>query len=89
MSAAEARRIHVVEIKPVSGCGNLRAFATISVEPFVIHDVRIVQQPGQRAWVSMPAQKSGERWFTVIECSDRALKDAISAAVLEAWARGS
>ncbi|HOT82895.1 MAG TPA: hypothetical protein PLQ12_06305 [Candidatus Defluviicoccus seviourii] len=84
--AAPALAVRVIDVKAVEGCGNLRAYATVAVGPLLIHGCRVVQQPGQRAWVSLPQTKSGERWFAVVEVEDRALKEAISAAVLDAWA---
>ena len=84
--AAPALAVRVLDVKPVEGHGNLRAFATIGVGPFIVHGCRVVQQPGQRAWVSMPQTKSGDRWWPVVEVEDRALKDAISETVLRAWA---
>lgn len=47
-------RIEVVSLRPITGAGNLRAFASIKVGPIVINDVRLIQQPGQKAWSSPP-----------------------------------
>ncbi len=45
--------IEVVEIKKVDG-GRLRAYVTVKVDDWLIHDWRIVQKPGEAAWVSCP-----------------------------------
>jgi DNA-binding cell septation regulator SpoVG len=88
MSAA----IPVLEVRPITGCGNLRAFAKVKVGCFVIHGVRVLQQPGQRAWCALPqtparkkADGSGAGWFSVIEISNRDVLDQLRAAVLDAW----
>jgi hypothetical protein len=62
--------ISVVEIKPVER-SNLKAFVTVEVNGIVIKDCRLVQQPGQAAWLSGPQvsyEVSGEK-----EKSGRAL----------------
>jgi len=86
MNTNATHPVHVIECRPISGAGNLKAMATVQIgTSIVIRGVRVVQQPGQRAWVSMPAQKNGEKWFTVVEITKPALKEAISTAVLAAW----
>lgn len=61
---------------------------------WTVHGIRVIQQPGQRAWVSLPQAEgkpgpSGKKaWFPVIECSDKALERAIKDAVLKAWGGG-
>ncbi len=38
--------------------GNLKAFASIAIDNVLtIHDCRIVQQVGQKAWVSLPQRE--------------------------------
>jgi DNA-binding cell septation regulator SpoVG len=55
---ATAARIEVIALSAVSA-GNLKAFASVRIGPsLVVHKCRVIQQPGQRAWVSMPQ----ERW---------------------------
>lgn len=89
MNTTATHTVHVIECKPIAGAGNLKATATVQIgTSIVIRGVRIVQQPGQRPWVSMPAQKNGEKWFTVIEITKPALKEAIASAVLAAWGGG-
>src|SRR5881409_293572 len=57
--------VTVESIKPITGAGNLRAFAIVNIaDRLRVHDVRIIQQPGQEAWVSMPSrayEKDGQR----------------------------
>jgi hypothetical protein len=83
--------IEVLKVTPIPNGGNLKAYATVRVGHWTIHGTRVVQQPGQRAWVSLPQAEgkpdsSGKRtWWAVIECADKALKQAIETAVLKAW----
>lgn len=46
--------IIVHAIYPVNDQGNLRAFADVTVDGARSPRWRIIQQPGQRAWVSPP-----------------------------------
>jgi hypothetical protein len=45
--------VEVLEIKPIEN-GNLKAFVKLKIGDVVFHDFRIVQQAGQKAWVSAP-----------------------------------
>lgn len=86
MNTPKIPPVHVIECKPITGGGNLKAVANVQLgTSLIIRGVRVVQQPGQRPWVSMPAQKNGEKWLTVIEITNLALKEAIASAVLAAW----
>jgi DNA-binding cell septation regulator SpoVG len=85
------KTVVVENIRPVDA-GNLKAFASIMLGGKVrINDVRVIQQPGQRAWVSMPArsyEKDGQRkWAPIVELMDGPLKGQISNAVLEEFER--
>src|SRR5215467_10043224 len=79
--------VTVESIKAISGAGNLRAFATITiVGKLRISDVRIIQQPNQKPWVSMPSrayEKDGQRkWSAIVELIDERLKKEVTDAVL-------
>jgi DNA-binding cell septation regulator SpoVG len=87
--------IEVLEVQRISS-GNLKAFAKVRIGAVIIHGCRIVQQPGQKAWVALPqtparkkADGSGAGWFPVIEIISKDLKARVDAAILEAWERGS
>ncbi len=83
--------VKVLKVTPIPNGGNLKAYAAVQVGLWTIHGVRIVQQPGQRPWVSLPQTEGkpdsrGKRtWWPVVECEDKALQRAIEAAVLKAW----
>jgi len=48
--------IQVMELTAI-GKGNLKAMASVRIGPsLTLHKVRVIQQPGQRAWVSMPQE---------------------------------
>jgi DNA-binding cell septation regulator SpoVG len=76
----------VLEVRRLVGTGNLKAFAVVAVGPWTVRGCRVVQQPGQRAYVSLPQEKTTDgRFFPILQTKDANLKDAIQAAVLEAW----
>lgn len=82
--------IKVLSIRTVSGRGNLKAFADCRIGPFIIYGIRIIQQPKQRPWVSMPAITQRDRdgqthYFQVVTIESENLKNRISHAVLQAW----
>jgi DNA-binding cell septation regulator SpoVG len=84
--------VTVESIKPITGAGNLRAFAVISVAGKLrISDVRVIQQPDQKPWVSMPSrayEKDGQRkWSPIVELIDDQLKETISQVVLAEFAK--
>ena len=83
----DAWRVSVVRLTPTPRAGNLRALATVKIGPLVIHGCRVVQQPGQSAWVSMPTrQDDAGRWFPIVTTDDDTIKDAVKATLLAAWA---
>jgi DNA-binding cell septation regulator SpoVG len=46
--------IKIVEMKAIDGEKPLKAYASIQLGNWIIHDWRVIQQPGQKAWVSVP-----------------------------------
>jgi DNA-binding cell septation regulator SpoVG len=84
--------IEVLEVRRLTGDGNLKAFAKIRIGAVVIHSCRVIQQPSQRAWVALPqvparakADGSGAGWFPVVEIVNPDLLARVRAAILEAW----
>ena len=52
-------KVSVLEIKDMNAPGakspgNLRAYATVQIGPLVIYRVKLVKQPGKKAYVSPP-----------------------------------
>jgi hypothetical protein len=79
--------VTVLAVRPVSR-GNLHGFADIRVGELTIRDLRIIQQPNQRPWVSPPQKEwltpDGQRHYTPLLEFGPALKVTIEAAVLQA-----
>lgn len=87
----DIKRIEVVALRPMDR-GNLKAFVSVRLGGVTIHDCRIVQQSGQRAWVSMPqreyADAEGQKKYSaVVELSD-ALKKVVADLILHTWEHG-
>lgn len=63
--------IEIVKWKRLSSGGALKAFASVRLGAMTLHDFRVIQQPGQEAWVSPPQKEvtvKGERkWYPLVE----------------------
>jgi DNA-binding cell septation regulator SpoVG len=70
--------IEVLEVRRLDGDSNLKAFAKVKLGSVIIHGCRIIQQPGQRAWVALPQTPARKKQDGSGEIRD---------AVLEAWQR--
>jgi hypothetical protein len=83
--------VNVQTIKPLQ-LGNLRALATIRYDATTIEGVKVIQQPGQRAYVAPPqrtyATHGRPGWAPIVRW-EQPLADAISAAVLAAYMRAT
>jgi hypothetical protein len=79
-------KIEVLDLRLVSQ-GNIRAYARVRVGALVIAGVKVVQQPGQRAYVRLPDQQNPTtgKWFPIVNCISPTLQSAIDGAVLDAW----
>jgi DNA-binding cell septation regulator SpoVG len=80
--------VSVVRLRPVAHSGNLRAFH-VRVGPLVLRSLRVIQQPGQRAYVSMPQVSDEEGHYPLLKCDDEALKTRLRDTVLLAWQTSS
>ena len=82
--------ITVENLRKLDGSGNLKAFVSVNIGgKLTIHSCRIIQQPNQQPWVSLPQRewtdKDGNKHFApLIEVSDK-VKNAIQEAVLSTW----
>jgi DNA-binding cell septation regulator SpoVG len=68
----------------------LRAFADVALGlSIIIYGFRLVQQPGQRAWVSSPQREwvgdDGKHHYAPIVELSGALKTRVEQAILQAW----
>lgn len=88
--------VEVLRIAPVHNRGNLQAFADVRVETplgtFIFRRCRVIQQPGQRAYVSLPQEewtgRDGKRGYTTLVTPPDTISEAIQEAILEAWEVG-
>jgi len=81
--------VEVTRIIPIRR-GSLQAFATILLDGTMrINSLRIIQQPNQAAWVSLPQSEKinedgSKSYFPIIEVEPD-IKEAIQRAVLKEW----
>ncbi len=82
--------VRVLRIQLLDGSGNLKAFADIQIGSIKVYGCRVVQQPGQRAWVAAPQREytvdGQRRWAPIVEWN-REIGALISSAVVEAYER--
>jgi DNA-binding cell septation regulator SpoVG len=82
-----ASRIEVLTLV-AAGPGNLKALASVRIGPsLVVHKCRVIQQPGQRAWVSMPQEcwdgEDGRAHYTALVELSGTLRTRVEAAILQ------
>ena len=79
--------IEVTKLKLVEK-GNFKGFADVQVGQIEIRGFRIIQQPGQSAWVSVPQSeytKDNEKRYHNIVVLSEDLKQRVDAEILRAW----
>jgi DNA-binding cell septation regulator SpoVG len=72
--------------------GNLKAMASVRIGPsLVVHKCRVIQQPGQRAWVSMPQEqwqgRDGQPYYAALVELNGDLRRRVEQAILQAARR--
>ena len=82
----------VLKLRTVTTRGNLRALADVEVAVFgslwiKLYGCRIIQQVGQRAYVSLPQGEPAEGKFLAAISGPPELRDGIQTAVLAAWTK--
>ena len=83
--------IRAFNFKPVES-GNLKAFCSVDIGGEIkIHGCRIIQQPGQLAWPSLPQNEwkdseGNRRFYPVIELPEHVLHQ-VKKEVLRAWGK--
>lgn len=80
----------ILSISPVKDRGSLRAFLNIRLGLLVINDCRVIQEPGKKAWFSLPVltykNAHGTTLYkTLVQITDNDLKNLISQIALDAW----
>lgn len=77
-----------VSIKLIDSQSSLLAKADVAGAKMNLNGFSIIAgKDGKEPWVSEPSVKAGSGWTKIIEITDRALRDQISKAILEAYAR--
>jgi len=78
----------VVELKVLTGAGNLRALADLKIGPLIIHKNRYIQQPNQRPFLAPPQEtwqdQAGKKHYTPLVTFPAEWRDALTEAVTEA-----
>ena len=81
--------VEIIELRPCHGNKPLRAFVDIKINGWIIYDWRIVQQQGQRAWVTVPQTSwkdaDGKVKYRALLSIPGELKQRIEVAILSAW----
>ena len=82
-------KIEVLQIRAVNSDSPLKAFASVQIGLWTIREWRIIQQSGQRAWVSPPQvswkNEEGKTCYKRIITLPEELKRRIDAVILLAW----
>ena len=86
---AKIPKFDVISLTPLSA-GNLKAYATVRIASLLtISEVRLIQNGDQAPWCSLPQKTwmDGEqrRYSTLVEFHEKAWREAMTAAVVEAW----
>lgn len=80
--------VEVVGIRRVNR-GSLLAFADVQFGDIIIHDWRILQQPGRELWVGLPVRTwistGGERFHAPLVTLEDGIKEQAVNGILEAW----
>lgn len=85
MSNKYSDKFTVTRLTVLKGETNLKAFASVKLgEVLTIHDCRIVQQPGQKPFVSLPQRKDEAtgKYHYIVFAEDREFSEALQEKVL-------
>jgi len=81
--------VKVLNLRPVQNRGNLKAFVDVEINEILIRSFRVVQQPGQRPWVSPPVESwegdDGQRHYRRLVVLPEDLREEVFRAILAAW----
>ena len=84
-------QVQVTNMERFEQAGNLKAFADVKIgKSLRVYGFRVVQQPGQKAWVSPPqrtwdGQDGKKKYSPIVELSGE-LKAEVDEAILAEWA---
>jgi len=75
--------IKIVRMERLARGSNLKAFVDVKIGEITIIDCRVIQQPGQKAYLSGPQKPiEGGRWAPIVKMS-AALRQCVQEAVLK------
>ena len=81
--------IKIIEFRSKNSDRPVKAFVSVQVGDWIIYDWRIVQQSGQRAWISIPQtswkDQDGKVRYRALLSIPGELKQRIEVAILSAW----
>ena len=88
---ASVPEIEILEIRPSTNAGTVRAYVTVRLGGVTIHGCKLVQQAGQAAWLAMPDRSytdagGKQKWAAVVELSPE-LRRRVSDATIAEWER--
>lgn len=76
----------VAKFVRIPNAGNLKAFASVQLGPVILDGFRVIQQPGQKAWVSVPREKGADgNYYNRVYFEHDGDLDTVRSAVLSAW----
>lgn len=84
--------IKVIEFRFINNGSPLKAFASVQIDDWIVHDWRIIQKEGQRAWVTVPQMSwrdtDGKVRYKSLISIPGDLKQRIETKILSAWEEG-
>lgn len=75
--------------RPWWNTANTEAVARIELAGVLAFDVHVVRGKSGKPFVTTPSSRKGEEWAPVLTLTDGGLKEAVTAATLEAFATWS
>jgi hypothetical protein len=80
--------IEVTELKTVNG-GNVKAYVSVRVGDWEIHNFRIIQKPGQVAWIQAPETtwkgQNGKIYYRQLLTLPAEMMQRITVRILSRW----
>lgn len=71
-------------VKPLTGCGNLKAIATLNYKGVILKGLKLLEKDNT-LWLGMPARKRDEQWEDIYFFPDALIRKRILDAVVEKY----
>jgi DNA-binding cell septation regulator SpoVG len=86
----QSQHIEILSVSRVKDRGSLQVFVTIRLGSLIINDCRVIQEPGEKTWFSLPVltyknQQGTILYKTLVQIIDNDLKNLIRQVTLDAW----